>query len=180
MRNPRAVATPCRLHRRRVEHGPSKPGAARRATKQGKAGIEPALPWQSLRGKCFALHITGCCRPVPQSRAKRAWCGTATPAAARPSGGRQPPLCLAPLRACSAASWYSSPRSKTEACAAMASPSPQASKQGASRSHWVGPRPATHPPPKGAPQLPPLTGQRSAVLAASRVRGFAPARTARP
>jgi len=46
------------------------------------------------------VNITACCHEVPQSQAELAWCATA----ARPSGSRQPPLCLAPRSACSVAS----------------------------------------------------------------------------
>jgi hypothetical protein len=42
---------------------------ARRPRGQAPVGVEPAAPWQPLRGKCFALHITGCCTPQPRSLA---------------------------------------------------------------------------------------------------------------
>ena len=90
----------------------SKPGASRGTLRQARPGIEPARSWQALRGKCFALHITGCCRPVPQSRAGRAWCGTA-PLRSAPFGcAATPVMSCAHSAPAARPAGYSSPRSK--------------------------------------------------------------------
>ena len=54
-------------------------GASRRAGMQARSGIEPAPAWQAPRGELryAQFNITGDCHQVPQSRARRAWCGTA-------------------------------------------------------------------------------------------------------
>lgn len=77
----------------------SRLGATREGDAQGRPGIEPARPWPVRRGKCCALHITGCSAKCRQSLARLAWCrhrsgGFATSA---PCGFAEPPLCLAPL-----------------------------------------------------------------------------------
>lgn len=69
----------------------SRSGAARDCDTQGQAGIEPAHPWPSARGKCYAFNITGCSAKCRQSQAKLAWCrhrsGLRPP---RPAGSQNP------------------------------------------------------------------------------------------
>jgi len=65
----RAVAAPWTAQALRHVGTLSKPGAARRATRQAKAGIEPALAWAQ-----WDIDITGCCAKCRQSPAKLAWC----------------------------------------------------------------------------------------------------------
>lgn len=66
-------------------------GATREGGTQGRAGIEPASPWPALRGKCYALNITGCYAKCRQSPTQLAWCrhrsGLRPP---RPAGSRNP------------------------------------------------------------------------------------------
>ena len=95
-----------------------------RAVRQGKAGIEPAMPWQSLRGESLArFNITGCCTRCGHSRAGRARCPHRV----------QPPLCLAPpqrLRGASARGTEPMPRQYRCSCAPGV-PAAQVTRSGA-------------------------------------------------
>lgn len=71
----------------------SRLGAMREGDAQGRPGIEPARPWPVRRGKCCALHITGCSAKCRQSPTELAWCRHRS----APCGFAEPPLCLAPL-----------------------------------------------------------------------------------
>jgi hypothetical protein len=85
---PRAVATPCRPRTRLALHRCEvKASALRaRAVMQARSGIEPAQAWQAPRGELrrSAIQHNGLLPKVPQSRAGRAWCGTAIASLAAP------------------------------------------------------------------------------------------------
>ncbi len=68
----------------------SRLGATREGDAQGRPGIEPARPWPVRRGKCCALHITGCSAKYGHSLASSLGVRTAPPAAPRPAGSRNP------------------------------------------------------------------------------------------
>ncbi len=111
-----------------------------RMLRQAPAGVEPAAPWQSLRGESLTrFNITGCCTRMPHSLASSL--GGAMRA--------QPPLCLAPRSACN--TQHVRPR----AARVMA-------RRRKRRRHRGGPRP---PPirPQGAPRLRPLSCHSEAL-----------------
>ncbi len=140
---------------------------------QARPGIEPARAWQSLRGELLAqFNITGCCHEAPQSLRCAPLGAGPLRFASRPSGSRQPPLCLAPLRACRVASWVQlATLEGISMCGhgfAIAARVPSMAR--CARGHGVGPRPPTIRPPRGLPGFLHCPAQRSAVLATSRVR----------
>jgi len=147
----------------------------RRCAQDHQIKARPASSRPVLGSRCGVnclrqFNITGCCRPVPQSRAKRAWCGTA-PLRSAPFGcAATPVMSCAPPRL---------PRGQLGTARRARIPKfvrswlrrhrRHRSMARCARGHGVGPaRPPIRP--RGAPQLPPLAPQRSAVLAGSRVR----------
>jgi len=147
-------ATPWRRRRRRTgQHRRDRDQAlSRRATKQGQAGIEPARPWQALRGELprGAIQHNGLLHARPSFRSQahsRRACA-------------QPPLCLAPtprLRGASARGTEPMPRQCRSSCAPGV-PAAQVTGSGAASGAVMElAPPAHHPPPEGAPWLSPLS-----------------------
>jgi hypothetical protein len=129
------------------------------------AGIEPARPWQSLRGELLAqFNITGCCARCRQSLAKARFV-SATRAT--------PVMSCAPLRlrGASARSTEPMPRQYRGSCAPGV-PAAQVTRSGAASGAVMKLAPARPPsaPRGGSLALSTVLAQRSAVLAASRVR----------
>jgi hypothetical protein len=71
-----------------------------RASSPGLAGCR-----RGVTRACARVNITPCCHELPHSLRCAPLGGATLRFASRPSGSRQPPLCLAPLRACRTASW---------------------------------------------------------------------------
>jgi hypothetical protein len=150
-----------------------------RLLNKASQALSLAGPWQWLRGYWLApVNITGCCMSVwPVVRCAHLVSTPLRLKPSRPSGARNPRYVLRPAAPARGTSLQLVPRPIPKHVLAMASPSPQGSKPGAARGLEGWPRPTTHRP-RGAPQphattersSPPLAGQRSAVLPASRVR----------
>ena len=143
--------------------------------RQGQPGIEPGRSLAVAAGllACASKH-NGLLRPSVASRSLRSL-GVHT--AARPSGWHNPRYVLRPFAPARGISLQLVPRPIPKHVLAMASPSPQkTTARRCARPLMVGPArppsapeglPSRMPPPR---KLPPLAGQRSAVLPASRVR----------
>lgn len=89
-----------------IAHAAYELARAREATNPDSARIAAIEAEQRQwcdRRETLDHRDASCCRPVPHSREGRAWFGTAALHFA-PFGCAATPLCLAPLRACSAAS----------------------------------------------------------------------------
>jgi len=148
---------------------PSRPGASRRAWIAGcsrhRAGrtLAGAAGWMA-----GAIQHKGL---LPSSAASRKQSLLGGVTASRPSGWRQPPLCLAPLRACARGQRLTAcsrtPRAQHIACAAAASPPPQRFWPGASRSPS---RFLAHPPRRASR----MHGRRVCCARAPALAGFPP------
>ena len=136
--SPAPFAAPRRLDRCRAgRHRRDRSQAlARRATRQGQAGIEPARPWQPLRGECCRIQHNGLLHAMPPVARKLASCRHCA----------QPPLCLAPLRACKTCLVRLRRKGHGQARCAC--------------SLGVSPRPPSIRPPEGAPWLRPPAAAR--------------------
>jgi len=112
--------------------------------------LSPPVPGSRCGVNCFAIQHNGLLHARPAFR---------SPSSLPPGMRATPVMSCAPPRLRGHRLGVPSPcPPNTEACAAMASPSPQGSWSGALRaqsSSW--PPPAHHPPPEGAPWLPPLS-----------------------
>jgi hypothetical protein len=146
---------------------------------QGQPGIEPGRTLAESAGllACASKH-NGLLRPSVASRSLRSLgVHTAAAKALRPSGWHNPRYVLRPSAPARGTSLQLVPRPIPKHVLAMASPSPQRTTARRLRAVLkVGPArppsapeglPSVLPPPR---ELPPLAGQRSAVLSASRVR----------
>ena len=169
--NPRAVSAPRRLHRWRIEHGPSRPGAASGAGPRDRP--RPALSRPRPGRRCGVncpegqFNITGCCSHSPHSQAELARCERvrATPVmSCAPQRLRRRLKGVRPLQGKGRMYRSQAPQAAQSWSLAPTRP-PIRPPRGLPRcgSH----QPLLPPPSKLALQA----GERSAVLAASRVRG---------
>ena len=91
---------------------------------QAEPGIEPAPPWQGLRGKspCGTIKHNGLLHKVrPVTALKLRLVSTPLRLRFAPFGFAQPPLCLAPLRPCACGLLLTACSSKPHASTSMAS-----------------------------------------------------------
>jgi hypothetical protein len=146
--SPAPFAAPQRWDPRRAgRHREHSQALARRATKQGQAGIEPARPWQTLRGELpAAIQHNGLLHThAPFARQARSVGHT----------------CATPVMSCAP------PLLRSKRVRLRRSEHGQAR---VARGHGVGPRPTTHPPPRGGSLVTPPAVAHRALKAAMRCK----------